>query len=125
MSESLWIATTPATTYPPLDGDLDADVAVVGGGIVGIVTAVLLRRAGRGVVVLERDRIASGVTGHTTAKLTSQHGLRYAELEQRAGSHIARLYGEANEAAIAWVAGHDLDCELRRAPAYVWAAMRA
>jgi glycine/D-amino acid oxidase-like deaminating enzyme/nitrite reductase/ring-hydroxylating ferredoxin subunit len=122
MSESLWIATTPETSHPALTGDLDADVAVVGGGIVGIVTAVLLRRAGRSVVLLERDRIGGGVTGNTTAKLTSQHGLVFADMAKRAGERIARLYGQANEAAIAWVAEQDVDAELRRAPAYVWAA---
>jgi glycine/D-amino acid oxidase-like deaminating enzyme/nitrite reductase/ring-hydroxylating ferredoxin subunit len=121
MGESLWIATTPETNHPRLVGDLDADVAVVGGGIVGIVTAVLLQRAGRAVVLLERDRIVHGVTGNTTAKLTSQHGLVYAELAKRAGDRVARLYGQANEAAIAWVAEQDVDSELRRAPAYVWA----
>ena len=122
MGESLWIATTPGTSHPPLAGDLDADVAVVGGGLVGIVAAVLLRRAGRSVVVLERDRIGCGVTGNTTAKLTSQHGLVYAELTKRAGDRVGRLYGQANQAAIAWVADQDVDAELRRAPAYVWAS---
>ena len=122
MSESLWIATTPATDHPPLSGDLDADVAVVGGGLVGTVTAVLLRRAGRSVVLLERDRIGLGVTGNTTAKLTSQHGLVYADMAKRAGDRVARLYARANEAAIAWVAEQHVDAELRRAPAYVWAA---
>jgi glycine/D-amino acid oxidase-like deaminating enzyme/nitrite reductase/ring-hydroxylating ferredoxin subunit len=120
--ESLWIATTPETGYAPLAGDIDADVAVVGGGIVGIVAAVLLRRAGRSVVLLERDRIGLGVTGNTTAKLTSQHGLVYADLAKRAGDRIARLYGQANEGAIAWVADQDVDADLRRAPAYVWAS---
>jgi glycine/D-amino acid oxidase-like deaminating enzyme/nitrite reductase/ring-hydroxylating ferredoxin subunit len=122
MGESLWIATTPETAHPPLAGDLDADVAVVAGGIVGIVTAVLLRRAGRSVVLLERDRIGQGVTGNTTAKLTSQHGLVYAYLAKRAGDGVARLYGQANEAAIAWVVEQDVDADLRRAAAYVWAA---
>lgn len=121
MGASLWIATTPATRHPSLGGDLDADVAIVGGGIVGIVTAVLLRRAGRSVVVLERDRIGCGVTGNTTAKLTSQHGLIYADMAKRDGDRIARLYGDANEAAIAWVAEQDVDSDLRRALAYVWA----
>ena len=122
MGKSLWIATTPETSHPALTGDLDADVAVVGGGIVGVVTAVLLRRAGRSVVLLERDRIGCGVTGNTTAKLTSQHGLRYADLAKRAGDRVARLYGQANQAAIAWAAEQDIDFDLRRAPAYVWAA---
>jgi glycine/D-amino acid oxidase-like deaminating enzyme/nitrite reductase/ring-hydroxylating ferredoxin subunit len=119
--ESLWIATTPSTTYPPLEGDTEAEVAVAGGGIVGVVTAYLLAEAGVEVVLIERARIATGVSGHTTAKVTSQHGLRYAELTRRAGSRIARMYADANEAAVAWVAGAGVDCELERAPAYVWA----
>jgi glycine/D-amino acid oxidase-like deaminating enzyme/nitrite reductase/ring-hydroxylating ferredoxin subunit len=121
VGSSLWIATTPATDHPALGGDLDADVAVVGGGIVGIVTAVLLRRAGRSVVMLERARIGCGVTGNTTAKLTSQHGLLYADLAKRHGDRVAQLYAQANEAAVAWVAEQEVEAELRRAPAYVWA----
>ena len=120
MGESLWIATTPETSHPALTGDLDADVAVVGGGIVGIVTAVLLRRAGRSVVLL--SVIGSAAASRATRpQATSQHGLRYADLAKRAGDRVARLYGQANQAAIAWAAEQDIDFDLRRAPAYVWA----
>ncbi len=58
---SLWIATSEPTGYPPLERDLEVDLAVVGGGIVGITTAALLAKAGRRVAVLEADRVAGGV----------------------------------------------------------------
>ncbi|MGI8722735.1 MAG: FAD-dependent oxidoreductase [Geodermatophilaceae bacterium] len=69
-AESYWIDSTPATDYSPLTADLAVDVVVVGGGIAGLCTAWELVQAGRRVAVLEADRIAASVTGHTTAKLS-------------------------------------------------------
>lgn len=121
---SLWIDTTPATTYGAIADDVEVDVAVVGGGIVGVVTAFLLKEAGARVALLERTRIVTGATGHTTAKLTSQHGLRYHGLTKSFGAETARLYAAANEASIAFVADRStklgIDAQLERRPAYVW-----
>lgn len=75
-------------------------IAVVGGGIAGLSTAFELVEAGYDVAVLEGDRIATGTSGNTTAKLTSQHGLIYDTLCTRLGVEGARRYAEANEAAI-------------------------
>ena len=66
------------------------DVAVLGGGIVGITTALLLKEAGERVVLLEADRLGRGVTGHTTAKVSSQHGMIYGRLASRFGADAAR-----------------------------------
>jgi Rieske Fe-S protein len=72
---SYWVATAPETTFPPYrGGDLEVDVAVLGGGITGLMTAALLTQAGASVAVLEADRVARGVTGYTTARVTSLHG---------------------------------------------------
>ena len=71
--ESYWMDSTPTTTYPALTGDLEVDVVVVGGGIAGLGTAWELTEAGWRVALVEADRIAAGVTGYTTAKLSVPH----------------------------------------------------
>jgi glycine/D-amino acid oxidase-like deaminating enzyme/nitrite reductase/ring-hydroxylating ferredoxin subunit len=123
--ESVWIGTArEQPAFPQLDGETRAEVAVLGGGIVGITTALLLAEDGADVVLLEADRLARGVTGHTTAKVTSQHGLIYAELRSRFGNDGARAYGEANEAALRWIASRverdSIECDFRRQPNYVY-----
>jgi glycine/D-amino acid oxidase-like deaminating enzyme/nitrite reductase/ring-hydroxylating ferredoxin subunit len=124
--ESLWLATTPTTDYDPLEDGLDVDVAVIGGGITGLSAAIELREAGRSVAVLESDRIVESTTGHTTAKLTSQHGLYYETLVSKFGEKKASQYANANEAAIEEVERRvedaDIDCDFRRTEAYTYAA---
>ena len=115
---SLWMATTGDAGYPTMPSDLRADVVVVGAGIAGLTTARLLAAEGRNVVVLDAGPVAAGATGYTTAKVTSLHGLTYAELVDRYGEDRARSYGEANEAAIEEVfrlaALDGIECGLER-----------
>jgi glycine/D-amino acid oxidase-like deaminating enzyme/nitrite reductase/ring-hydroxylating ferredoxin subunit len=120
--ESYWVASTPPTSYAPLDGDVEGDVAVVGGGITGLTAAALLQRAGRNVVVVEHDRIASGASGYNTAKLTSGHNLVYERLLKRFGEAKTRLYAQANESAIDFVEAQGIECDFRRPPNFVYAA---
>ena len=91
---SLWLDTSEESGFPRLDRPLSVDVAVLGGGIVGVSTALLLKRAGMTVAVVEASRVGAGVTGHTTAKLSSLHGLSYApdrvELRRRWRAGIRR-----------------------------------
>jgi glycine/D-amino acid oxidase-like deaminating enzyme/nitrite reductase/ring-hydroxylating ferredoxin subunit len=123
--ESLWIATSSTTSFPRLDGDVDVDVAVVGAGITGITCALLFKRAGKRVALLEMRRVAGGASGYTTAKLTSGHRLIYTALEAKFGPEGARLYAEANEAAIALIESlvteYGIECDLERKPNYVYA----
>ncbi|MFC6728246.1 FAD-dependent oxidoreductase [Natronoarchaeum mannanilyticum] len=123
--ESLWLATTPTTDYEPLDGGLHVDVPFVGGGIAGLTTALELKERGSTVAVVEADRVVTGATGHTTAKVTSQHGLRYSKLTETFDRRTAEQYGRANEAAIdeveRIVEAYDVDAQFRRTPSYVYA----
>ncbi|HYG12232.1 MAG TPA: FAD-dependent oxidoreductase [Pyrinomonadaceae bacterium] len=121
---SLWIATTPETNFPALAGDLSVDVAVIGGGIAGIATAYLLKQAGATVAVVEAGRVVQSVTGNTTAKITSLHGLIYDHLISEFGEEKARIYADAQESAkeliASLVAQLNIDCDFRRAPAYTY-----
>jgi glycine/D-amino acid oxidase-like deaminating enzyme/nitrite reductase/ring-hydroxylating ferredoxin subunit len=126
-AESFWIDTGPAqSSRPPLEGEVRAEVAVLGGGIAGITTALLLAEADVDVVLLEAGQLAHGVSGYTTAKVTSQHGAIYSRLRSRFGADVARTYGQANEEALAWIAERierdGIDCDFRRQPAYLYAS---
>jgi glycine/D-amino acid oxidase-like deaminating enzyme/nitrite reductase/ring-hydroxylating ferredoxin subunit len=122
---SVWIGTAPEQpSHPELDGPVSADVAVLGGGIVGITTALLLAEAGMSVALVEADRLARGVSGYTTSKVSSQHGMVYARLRSRFGLDGARTYGQANEAGLAWIAERierdGIDCDFRRRDSYAY-----
>ncbi|MEU0004472.1 FAD-dependent oxidoreductase [Streptomyces sp. NPDC006314] len=124
VTESYWLRTAPGPSHPALAGELDVDVAVVGAGMAGLSTAHELARAGLRVAVLEAGRVAAGVTGYTTAKLTAQHTLVYDRLRRTRGLEGARLYArsqsEAIEHAAALVAELDIDCEWETRDAYTY-----
>ena len=121
---SLWVGTSPETAYPHQSGDLAVDVVVIGAGIAGLSTALFLQQGGAAVALLEAGRVASGVTGYTTAKVSSLHGLQYARLRDRFGPERAAVYGEANQTAIERM--EDLaetltpQCAFTRAPAFTY-----
>jgi glycine/D-amino acid oxidase-like deaminating enzyme/nitrite reductase/ring-hydroxylating ferredoxin subunit len=122
--ESYWIASTPRTNYPTLEKDISVDVAIVGGGLVGISTGYFLKKAGYRVAVIEADRIGQGTTGHTTAKITSQHGLKYNKIKQDMGEELARQYADANETAIRTmeeiIKTNNIECDFEHRSSYVY-----
>jgi len=125
---SLWIESTPETSYAMLPEGLEVDVAIVGGGIAGITAALLLKRAGKSVAVLEAKRILHGATGYTTAKVTAAQGIAYTTIAKNFNEEGARLYAEANQAALDLIASlaeeEALDCEFERKPNYVYCESR-
>ncbi|MGI8634621.1 MAG: FAD-dependent oxidoreductase, partial [Segetibacter sp.] len=74
---SYWMDSATAPQYPVLENDIQVDVAILGGGIAGLSSAYTLKKAGLTVAVLEKKTVGSGITGHTTGKVSAQHGLCY------------------------------------------------
>ena len=123
--KSIWHQSAAGTPRPPLEGDVEAGAAVIGGGMAGILTAALLEEAGVRTVVLEADRVGSGQTGNTTAKVTAQHGTAYHRLEKSLGEEAARLYAVANQSAVEsyqrMIEDRRIDCGWERLPAILYA----
>ena len=121
---SLWINTVGLPCYPAWNGDREVDVAVIGGGLAGILMAHFLEQAGRKCVVLEADRIGSGQTKNTTAKVTSQHGLIYGKLMRTVGRDMAQQYADANREAIEryriLIRKYGIECEWETCGAYLY-----
>ncbi len=122
--ESIWSQSCQIPGREPLSGNVEAEVAVIGGGMAGMLTAFALQKAGRSVVVLEANQIGSGQTRNTTAKITSQHGMIYQTLIQTIGVEGARQYAQANQWAVGaykdMIKDHHIDCAFEVRSAYVY-----
>ncbi|AFE10997.1 Rieske family iron-sulfur cluster-binding protein [Corallococcus coralloides DSM 2259] len=127
--KSLWTVTTPPRDFPSLPGDLEVEVAIIGGGIAGLTAAWLLKRAGKKVAVLEMHRVLSGQTGQTTAHLTELLDTPYTTLLKDFGEKGAHLAASSSRAAIEQIASLvetlAIDCGFTRVPGYRYAETEA
>jgi glycine/D-amino acid oxidase-like deaminating enzyme/nitrite reductase/ring-hydroxylating ferredoxin subunit len=119
-SGSLWL------DRPPIETDLELvdryDDLVVGAGITGLVTALLLARSGRQVAVVEAREVGAVTTGHTTGKVSLLQGTRLSRILSRQSEHVAAAYVEANREGQAWLLRfcdeHDVPYQRRTAVTY-------
>ena len=120
--QSIWGATVQKPKFPALEKDINTDVLIIGGGIVGLLTAYKLQQAGVDYVLVEADNICSGITKNTTAKITSQHGLIYNSIYNKYGLEYAKLYLEANENALREFKHmtRNIDCDFKECDAIVY-----
>ena len=106
---SLWLADRadqPLPVNPLDDGVRFADVAVVGAGLTGLITAVLLARAGKNVLVLEAHSVGAGATGNTTAKISLLQGTKLSKIVGKHGSKVATQYVQGNLEGQGWLVQH-------------------
>lgn len=123
---SLWLADRIDRPLPPkplVEADRSADVAIVGAGITGLVTAVLLARAGKDVLVLEAQSAGMGATGNTTAKISLLQRTKLSKIVGKHGAKVAREYVQGNREGQEWLIQH---CEshglsVQREDAYTYA----
>lgn len=98
--DSIWEKNVPIPRFSRLENDLRTDVLIIGGGLAGLLCAWNLTRAGIDCSLIEENCIMHGVSGRTTAKITSQHGLIYGKLLKQLGPERARMYWQVNEDAL-------------------------
>jgi len=107
-----------------LDKNISTDVCIIGAGIFGLTCAYYLTKKGFNVVLLDKDTICSKVSGHTTAKITSQHNLIYKYLIDSLGSDLAKQYLYANQHAISNIKGiienENINCDFEMQDSYVY-----
>lgn len=119
---SVWSEESGFEKFPQLKNDIKTSVAVIGGGITGLLCAYMLKQNGVDCVILEADKICKGVTQNTTAKITSQHGLVYDKFIKKFGIEKTQMYLQANEKAINRYAElcKNISCEFERKDNYVY-----
>ena len=119
---SVWEKEVQLPRFAPLEGDLRTDVLVVGGGLAGLLCAYELTRAGVDCTLIEQNRLLSGVSGRTTAKLTAQHGLIYQKLLRKFGPEQAKRYFQANREAVEALGelAKKADCDFSAQSSYLY-----
>jgi glycine/D-amino acid oxidase-like deaminating enzyme len=118
IEKPIWKEGLHQTPYPNLTNNLSSDVVIVGGGLAGILTAYLLRKAGKNVVVLEKKKVGSGATEYTTAFITQQIDTDLSELISLFGEEKAKLVwqsgGDAIDLIEKIVKEENIECEFMR-----------
>ncbi|NLX06865.1 MAG: FAD-dependent oxidoreductase [Phycisphaerae bacterium] len=123
-NESYWMHTAKCRGLAGLEEDIETDVAVVGAGITGLTTALLLQEAGKQVVVIDMNRVGVGTTGHSTGHLDATTDQLLQNVESSFGADGARQVVEAKRAAVdlieRWNGRFNLDSEFTRVPAFFY-----
>jgi len=122
--ESVWNLDVNFKKRKSLSENIECDIVIIGAGIAGLLTAYMLNKSGRNVVIIESRSIASGNTKNTTAKITSQHDLIYNNIIKEFGEEKARQYAKANELAIKKykeiINKEKIECDFEEKDAYVY-----
>ncbi len=126
---SLWLSDRPDHPGHPIaptlaeESERSADVVVVGAGITGLVTAVLLARAGQDVLVLEARTAGAGATGNTTAKISVLQGTRMTDIVRKHSPRVAQQYAQGNLEGQQWLVDYCTarGIDLQRHDAYTYA----
>ncbi len=120
---SIWNE-TKLKSFDKLNGDMQCDALVIGGGMAGLLTAYRLNEQNLKTVVIDSSAICFGQTKNTTAKITSQHSAIYESITKHYSPQFAKMYAEENERAISdfeeIINEKKIDCEFEKCCAYLY-----
>lgn len=126
---SLWLdrAKLDRATRGPADEFMpgaEYDAVVVGAGITGLTTAVLLARGGMRVAILEARQYGAVTTGRTTAKLSLLQGTVLSGIRRHTSDHVLRAYLDGNRAGQDWLLAYleQRGIAVQRRTAFTYAA---
>ncbi len=122
---SLWLTENKNDSkFESLSKNINTDVCIIGAGIFGMTCGYYLSKAGLNVSIIEKNEIGHKTTGHTTAKITSQHGLFYTYLVETYGEGFAKDYLSANQEAIENIKNiiddEKINCDFERQSNFVY-----
>lgn len=122
--ESIWWNQEYINVESKINDSKKYDVIVIGAGMAGLLSAYYLQKSGFNVVVLEANQVGKGQSGKTTAKITSQHDLKYTQLVKKIGYKKAFLYAQSQEEAIdeyeELMREEKIDCDFKRVDSYLY-----
>lgn len=120
---SIWEASREKLPGPALSRGEKADVCVIGAGIAGLTTALLLARQKYSVILLEAKlAIAAGESAATTAHLTNVLDNRYADLEKIHGHDAMKLAARSHAAAVDFIEtlSEEIPCDFERVDGHLF-----
>jgi len=125
-SKSLWMDVAVAPNATPLQGGKECNVVIIGAGIAGISTAYELALGGSRVIVLDRGKIAGGITARATAHLAPLCDDLTSAMIGLRGEDTSRLFYESQAAAVDRIEEiqqrESIDCDFRRLDGFLFQA---
>jgi gamma-glutamylputrescine oxidase len=120
-----WYAASvaPLEDFPRLQGEVSADVCIIGGGYTGLSTAIFLRQRGYSVALLEANRVGWGASGRNGGHVGTGQRADQEQLEKMLGpDHAKALWDlglEAVDTVCELIDDNAIDCELKRGNLHV------
>ena len=104
--------------------NIKTDILIIGGGITGITTAYFLKNNLKKVTIIDKDKIGSGVTLASTAKITYLQGIIYQTLTKNFNNHVAKQYFNSQKEAISIIKNivnyNNIECDLTKVDSIVF-----